>query len=112
MVRLASRLLVNALIRKVFAEGGHAAVLAHGDDTSGAILILAMDRGDDPRFLERVPGPTGRFELARTGPKDCTGPAEIRDYWAKRCRLDPDLWVLELDIAQAERFAADVLLFD
>jgi len=30
----------------------------------------------------------------------------------RRRRNDPDLWVVELDIAQAERFAAETMLGD
>ena len=44
------------------------------------------------------------------------GPAgesrEITDYWQRRRRTDPDLWVVELDIAEAERFAAETILGD
>ncbi|WP_164497937.1 DUF1491 family protein [Sphingosinithalassobacter portus] len=112
MARPTSSLLVNALIRRVFAQGGHAAVLAHGDDTAGAILILAVDRGEDPRFYERGLGPDGRPALICSGPTDNPLVAEIRDYWQKRRVSDPDLWVVELDVAQAERFAAETLLFD
>ncbi|MFX7883132.1 DUF1491 family protein, partial [Acinetobacter baumannii] len=38
--------------------------------------------------------------------------ATIADYWQRRRRIDPDLWVIELDIASAERFAAETLLVD
>ena len=112
MARPASSLLVNALIRRVFAEGGHAAVLAHGDDTAGAILILGLDRGEYSRFYERGLGPAGHPTLVSCGPTDNPLVAEIRDYWQKRRVSDPDLWVVELDVAQAERFAAETLLFD
>lgn len=107
--RIAAGVLVNALVRRVNAEGGSAMVLARGDATAGAILILAMNRGRDPRFFERGLGPRGEPVLLPTGTGDLTDPAAVASYWQRRRDRDPDLWVLELDIAAAERFAAETL---
>jgi hypothetical protein len=108
--RLASGLIVNALIRRVNAEGGSAMVLAKGDAEAGAILVLALDRGDDPRFFERGLGPDGKAALVRSGPLQFDDPGAVGDYWQRRRSRDPDLWVLELDIASAERFAAETII--
>jgi hypothetical protein len=32
----------------------------------------------------------------------------LQDLIARRRRFDPDLWLIELDIASAERFAAEM----
>ena len=32
---------------------------------------------------------------------------KFRDFLAKRTRFDPDLWAIELDIADPERFIAE-----
>jgi hypothetical protein len=83
-------------------------VLAKGDATAGAILVIAQDRGENPRALERGVGPDGNTALIPVGP---LGESQaITDYWTRRRRDDPDLWVVELDIAQAERFAAETIL--
>ncbi len=106
--RLAAGALVNALVRRAGQAGGFATVLARGDATAGAILIVAQDRGENPRLIERGLGPRGTVELIAVGPD---GDADaVVDYWMKRRRNDPDLWVVELDIAQAERFAAETIL--
>lgn len=106
--RLAAGALVNALVRRAGQAGGFATVLARGDATAGAILIVAQDRGEHPRLIERGLGPGGTVELIAVGP---AGDADaVVDYWMKRRRNDPDLWVVELDIAQAERFAAETIL--
>ena len=105
--RLASGALVNALVRRASQAGGFATVLARGDATAGAILILAQERGDHPRLIERGIGPSGGVELIAVGPTDDT--QKVTDYWVKRRRNDPDLWVIELDIAEAERFAAETM---
>ena len=107
--RLTSAVLVSALVRRVNKEGGSAMVLAKGDATSGGILLLAYERGADPRFFERGLGPKGGPALIRTGPQDMGGAESVTAYWQRRRRSDPDLWVIELDIAQAERFAAETM---
>lgn len=103
-------MLVGALIRRVGAAGGFAAVLARGDDTAGAILILAQDRGQGAQMYERGIGPDGATALIAIGPAD--DDRAIADYWAKRRRGDPDLWVVELDVADSPRLAAETLLGD
>lgn len=108
--RLASGALVNALVRRVNAQGGFATVLAKGDATAGAVLVIAQDRGQDARAYERGIGASGTTELIAVGPE---GDAQaVTDYWMKRRRSDPDLWVVEVDIAAAERFAAETILAD
>jgi hypothetical protein len=106
--RIASGALVNALIRRANHQGGFVTILAKGDATAGALLIVVQDRGEHPRALERGIGPDGRIALIPVGPHD--DPAALADYWARRRRSDPDLWVVELDIADAERFAAETIL--
>jgi hypothetical protein len=103
-------MLVAALVRRVGAVGGFATVLAKGDETAGAILIVAQDRGEGARAYERGIGPEGRTDLIAVGPAD--DPAAVGGYWAKRRRSDPDLWVVELDVADAPRLAAGILLGD
>ncbi|MBX3593642.1 DUF1491 family protein [Sphingomonas sp.] len=108
--RLASGLIVNALIRRIEAAGGFATVLAKGHHEAGAILILAMERGANPRFFERGPGPDGAPTLVRSGPMEMPDAGAIGEYWQRRRSRDPDLWVVELDIAEAERFAAETII--
>lgn len=107
--RLTSGLLVSALIRRVQAEGGFAAVLRRGDETAGAILIECADRGQRQMLIERATGLDG-IEQWRLVAAATEGDAEKHaERLAKRQRSDPDLWLIELDIAQAERFAAEIL---
>lgn len=108
--RLASGLIVNALVRRVNAEGGSAMVLAKGHAEAGAILILALERGASPRFFERGIGPEGESALLPSGPSTFDDLDSVSDYWQRRRSRDPDLWVVELDIASAERFAAETII--
>ena len=106
MSRLTTAVRVTALLRRVAAEGGFAAVLAKGDETAGAVLVLALDCGAGGRLLERGLGPKGEPMMIAVGPD---GPDAIGDYWARRRRTDPDLWVVELDHPEAARITAEVL---
>lgn len=104
--RLTSRMLVGALIRRANMMGGHAMVLRHGDDGAGTVLLQCMERGCFVALLERQLGPAGDYRWARCGPADGTS-AAVDDYLARRRARDPDLWLVELDIAAPERFAAE-----
>ena len=103
--RLTSGMLVSALIRFVGAEGGNAAVLAKGDVTAGAILLVCMDKGIFQSVRERVLDATGAYVWDAVGPSE---PDLLSVYLERRRAGDPDLWIVELDIANAERFAADI----
>jgi hypothetical protein len=108
--RLPSGLLVGAMLRRVNDAGGIGTVLARGDAQAGAILIIALEKGVNPRAYERSIGPAGAAILAEVGPQVVEDIGEMTDYWRRRRARDPDLWVIELDIAQAERFAAETIL--
>ena len=102
--RLASGVLVSALIRRVFDAGGHAAVLHKGDPKSGSILLILMDKGQLTSVRERLLGAGSSYAWEAIGPSDADA---IDAYLERRRSRDPDLWLLELDIPQAERFVAE-----
>ena len=103
--RLTSAMLVSALIRRVSAEGGNAAVLAKGDATAGAILLICVEKGVVKSVRERILDMTGAYVWAAVGPAE---PDALNDYLDRRRARDADLWLVELDVANAERFAADL----
>ena len=108
--RLPSGLLVGAMLRRVNDAGGIGTVLARGDAQAGAILVIALEKGVNSGAFERGIGPDGSVQLVSVGPKAVENAAEITDYWHRRRSRDPDLWVIELDIVSAERFAAETML--
>jgi hypothetical protein len=108
--RLPTHLRTSALIRRVDAAGGSAMVLNKGDSDAGCILVLALERGENARFLERGMDRNGTLSILRTGPDDAADSLAQTDYWQRRCRNDPDLWVIEVDVAEAERFVAETIL--
>lgn len=106
MTRLASELLVGAMLRRVNDAGGFGVVRAKGEATGGGILILTGE-GSGAVALERGLGPTGEPALIESRPAD-----SIEDYWQRRRSRDPDLWVIELDIPQVKRLVAETLGVD
>jgi hypothetical protein len=105
--RLATDVRVRALLRRVDAAGGSAMILARGDAIAGAVLVVVLD-GAGATVLERSLAPDGSVTLRRTGPDDSSEHA-ITAYWQRRRASDPDLWVVELSVADAERFAAETI---
>ena len=105
--RLTARMTVDALRRRVTGAGGFAAVLARGDEIAGAILLVLVERGEPRAMLEHVSSLDGGRRWTRTGPQQPASPESQADYLARRRRSDPDLWVVELDIPDAERFIAE-----
>ncbi len=136
--RLASSVIIAALRRKVEAAGGFATVLAKGDAVAGAILIVcpqgtsgdgvghAQDHvsgdaregvshantgpesGPKPVILEREPTFDGPGKWVAVGRQHIDSEQKLSEYLAKRRASDPDLWIIELDTADAERFAAEI----
>ena len=111
MARVTSAVMVSALVRRVNQEGGSAMILAKGDASAGGILLLLLERGANPRFVERGIGPDGEPALLPSGPSVLEDDNAVTDYWNRRRNRDSDLWVVELDIVQAERFAAETMGF-
>lgn len=100
-------MLVSALVRRVGAEGGNAVIAARGDAAAGSILLICMDKGVRTAFRERLLGADGRYEWAAVGPASDADPVDVESWLSRRCQRDPDLWIVELDIPNAERFAAE-----
>jgi hypothetical protein len=107
MMRLKSRFLVDLLIRRAEAAGGFATVLAKGDDTSGIILVQCSDRGEAGPLLERRFSASGHYIWEAVGPADPKDGESRANYQHRRRQSDPDLWLIELDIADAPQLVAE-----
>jgi hypothetical protein len=106
--RLASSVLVGAMLRRAEGEGGFGAVLAKGDATAGSILVVLLEKGGNPRIFERVLQPDGGYSWTEAATHPTDDGQEVPAFIARRRRFDPDLWVLELDIPSPERFADEM----
>lgn len=95
MTRLTARFWVDAYITRLRLADIPCFVVAHGDDTAGAVLVKQSTLDGSARLYQRS------FDLA-TGARHWTelasGPdAEVDESIARQRRTDPDLWVLEVE---------------
>ena len=102
--RLPAHLEVSSLIRQTQAAGGFAAVIKSGERDAGTILVVITENGRNSRLYERMPSLDGTRAWHRSKTQDNEKQDEFSDYLTKRSKQDPDTWIVELDIADGERF--------
>lgn len=101
--RLPAHVEVAAIMRWAEAEGGFATLLRKGDPDRGAVTLVLEKRGEFRGILERELGPSFAYEWVFKP----AGSESVADFVARRERFDTDFWLIELDIAEPERFIAE-----
>ena len=101
--RLASSVQVSAFVRLAQSGGDFAAVLRKGDPVAGAIILIGLVRGKDPVVFERFPSIDGGSPWQQIDPDSVKDDTDVTAQWKKRAERDPDLWVIELDVASSDR---------
>jgi hypothetical protein len=103
-MRVTSDLWVSALVRRVFAEGGFAAVLRRGSPEAGAIFLLWRGRtgeavlfgpASQASYEEGKPSERRFGEMLRAAEEDA-----LSARLEKEIRFDPDLWIVEIEAGQ------------
>ena len=100
--RLPAGLEAAALRRQVEAEGGTVAILHRGDPDRGSLLLLIASRGIVATLLERALGSQGTYGWIRRDSDAVT----LAESTRRRIESDPDSWLIELDVADPQRFIA------
>ena len=103
-IRLPAHLEVSGLLRQVQAAGGFGAVIHKGEREAGTILLICAEKGTDRRIFERMPSFDGPRIWSLSLIESVENSEEFEIYLNKRRHQDPDLWIIELDIVNAERF--------
>lgn len=98
-------------MRLAESQGGFATVLAKGERDAGTVLIVTTYRGEPAVLYERMPTLDGSRSFVASKREDADNKQEFSDYLARRQRQDPDIWLIEVDIAHAERFIAELAGF-
>ncbi|WP_427966100.1 DUF1491 family protein [Altererythrobacter sp.] len=106
--RLPAHLEVAGLIRMIQDKGGFATVISRGERDAGTVLILTMYRGEEVTLFERMPQLDGSRPFIAAKRQNDENKEEFGEYLERRKRQDPDIWIIEVDIADAERFIASL----
>ena len=105
--RLPAHVEAASLIRRVQSEGGFAAVLRKGDPDRGSITLIIRERGELRGFLERELGAGFTYNWSFKVIDPSAEGDSVASMVARKERFDPDSWLIELDIAEPERFIAE-----
>lgn len=105
--RLPAGIEAASIIRRAQGAGDFATLLRRGDPDRGAILLIVTSRGRHCAILERILSRDGSYRWNRAETIGSSETREVAELLRKRARLDPDLWAIELDIANPERFIAE-----
>jgi hypothetical protein len=77
--------------------------LRKGDSTSGTILLTVRFRGQNPQLFDRFPSLNGTSTWRAVQGEATDSEQKISEYCTRRLARDPDIWLIELDIAERER---------
>ena len=105
--RLPAHLEVGALLRAVAAAGGFATVLAKGERDAGTLLVICCERGAQSVAYERMPQADNSRVWTQVRKQDPDNQQDFIDYCERRRKQDSDLWIVELDVPNGERFILD-----
>ena len=107
--RLPAHIEVNGLVRAAQAVGGFAMVLQKGERDAGTILIVFLDNQDLGTPYEPMPDIDGTRKWRVSKSQVIDNKQEFEDYLERRKSQDRDLWIVELTVADRERFVRDNL---
>ena len=105
-MEIASDVWVAALVRRVELAGGFATVARKGDARSGAVLVKTFDpRSREARLYGQAFARDGETVWMR--PLNSVTEADVDAYAERAARIDPDLWVVEIEAADGARFLTE-----
>lgn len=97
---------VGALIRRAEAAGAFAVVARKGDPRAGAVLVKVLGRRNSSvKLFASALGREG--ETMWMQPLVADNEADIDAYVERSRRIDPDLWVVEIDDAEGRHFLTE-----
>lgn len=102
--RIPAHLEVGGLIRAVEGGGGFATVISKGERTAGTLMVICCNRATPARAYERMPQLDGTRKWVLAKEQDLENAAEFLQWCQRRGQQDSDLWIVELDVANGERF--------
>lgn len=105
---LSTDIWVGALIRRAELAGAFAVVARKGDPRAGAVLVKVIDRRDRSARLYSE-ATRGDGERVWMQPVASDAEAELDAYVERARRIDPDLWLVEIDDAEGRHFLTEAV---
>lgn len=104
-MRVTSDLFVSHLVRRVFSDGGFAAVARKGAEAAGAIFVV--QRGRDGAI--RLYGPASQTHSSDEGDRRFMAEEDLDEAaltmrFDREGRFDPDFWVVEIETDEPGRY--------
>ncbi len=105
-MRLATDIWVGALIRRAELGGAFAVVVRKGDARAGAVLVKALNTVDRS---SRLYAEATRMDGERVWmqPANSTLEQDLDNSIERAIRIDPDLWVIEIEDRQGRHFLTE-----
>jgi len=103
---LSTDIWVAALIRRAEQGGAFAVVARKGDARAGSVLVKVLRRREATARLY-AEATRGDGERVWMQPVTSTTEADLDAYIARSARIDPDLWVVEIDDADGRHFLTE-----
>lgn len=107
--RLPAHIEVSGLLRTAQAGGDFGMVLAKGEADAGTVLVVLLDNQGLGVLYERMPDRDGARKWTHVKSQVADNKNEFDDYLSRRQGQDPDMWIVELTVADRERFVRDNL---
>ncbi|MDR3513174.1 MAG: DUF1491 family protein [Caulobacteraceae bacterium] len=97
---------VAALIRRAELGGAFAVVARKGDARAGSVLVKTLNRreGTARLYAEATRGDGERVWMQ---PLASDSEADLDAYVGRTARIDPDVWVVEIEDAQGRHFLTE-----
>jgi len=105
--RLPAHVEAAGILRRAEAVGDFGTIVRKGDPERGSLLLVVSSRGRHIACLERVLSFDKGYVWQSAGPGESASSLDLSSFLDKRARFDEDSWVIELDIAEPERFIAE-----
>ncbi len=103
---LSTDIWVYALIRRAELAGAFAVIARKGDARGGAVLVKVLNRRAGEAHLY-AQARRGDGEQVWMEPALTTDEKELDAYAARSARIDPDLWVVEIEDNAGRHFLTE-----
>jgi hypothetical protein len=103
---LSTDIWVSALIRRAELSGAFGMVIRKGDARAGAVLVKVLNR---PQGTARLYAEATRLDGERVWmqPAPSDHEPDLDRYIERAMRVDPDIWVVEIDDREGRHFLTE-----